>query len=124
MKQRLPTPLSVYIDPATNSYKWIGTPEVTDQAGVGGQNSTNPQSLFGNHQIVKVVTKDGSGNDVTTFYDPSYGLTYTSLANMEATVIAGYIKLTTIQIGGINYLVYHIRTNDLGGHLVASYETY
>jgi hypothetical protein len=118
-----------YIDPNTNSYKWYewnGTPlaEVTDQTGVGGQNSSNPQSLFNNHRIVKIVSKDANGNDVVTFYDPSYGVTYTSLANMEATAIAGYLKGTSITIGSTEYDGLKICQNDLGDHLVASYSIY
>ena len=106
------------IDPATNSYRWIGTPQVTDEEGVWGQNSRNPQSLFGNHQIVRVITKDQSGNDVGTFYDPSYGMIYASLDDMETKAIAGYYRDITVQVGSTTYYAYAIRTNDHGGHLV------
>lgn len=77
-----------------NSYKW-GYADVTDVAGVPGQNSANPASFFNNHQIVKIGT---------AYYDPSYGLTYTSLKDMEAQAIAGYylFKNTPVDEAKVN----------------------
>jgi hypothetical protein len=71
-----------------HSYNW-GYADVTDQPGIPGQNSTNPASFFNNHQIVKI----GS-----SYYDPSYGVTYTSLADMESKSIAGYYLIRTIPV--------------------------
>jgi hypothetical protein len=60
--------------------------EFTDSDGIAGQGITNPSSIFANHQIVKI----GS-----VYYDPSYGVTYTSLADMDDRAIAGYLILAT-----------------------------
>jgi len=58
-----------------------GFADAIDDPGVVGQNSANPDSLFGNHQLVQI-------NGV--LYDPSYGVTYTSIADMNTKVIVGY----------------------------------
>lgn len=65
-------------------YYW-GTPaEVTDLEGVPGQNTTNPRSIFQNHQLVAVGTK---------IYDPSYGNVFDSLQEWEDGSVAGLGKL-------------------------------
>ena len=67
-----------------SSYNWRSSPEVpevTDSTGIGGQGTENPASLFGNHQIILIGG---------TYYDPSYGKTYTGLPDMDNTAINGY----------------------------------
>lgn len=125
---------------AGNSYAWLYA-EVRDQVGIAGQNSTNPCSLFNNHQIVRVVYQDPSGNDVETFYDPSYGVAYRDLDDMEATSLSGYFRQGTLGVNEttvgldldhdgdisnklVDVYVFVFRTNDLRGHLVGSYFTY
>ena len=49
------------------SYKWGANSEVTDEAGLNGQNTTNPLSLFNSHFVVRVGD---------TIYDPSYGTSF------------------------------------------------
>ena len=58
-----------------------------------------------------------------TFYDPSYGVTYTSLCatgdptSMEATAVGGYVDAVW---AGATLIGYKFRTNDGLGHLVAA----
>jgi len=123
-----------------DSYVWLYA-EVTDQMGVAGQNSSNPCSLFNNHEVVRIVHRDRSGTEVETFYDPSYGVTYRNMDDMEATSVSGYfrdgmlgVSETTVGLdldhdGHISNTLVDVyvlvfRTNDLGGHLVGSYFTY
>ena len=55
-----------------------------------GQNNTNPFATFTNHVVVK-VTVLGKTN-TTLYYDPSYGVTYKDLKDMQAKAIAGFYK--------------------------------
>jgi hypothetical protein len=71
------------ISSAQNNYAWLGTPAVVDGQGVPGQNSQNPHSLFGNHKLVQIGT---------TFFDPSYGLIYTSLQDFETRALDGFMN--------------------------------
>jgi uncharacterized membrane protein len=63
-----------------NQYVWTYA-DVTDAPGIPGQNSANPASLFGNHQIAEI-------NGI--YYDSSYGVTYNSLLQMDSQSIAGF----------------------------------
>ena len=56
-------------------------------------NQPYPQSLFLQHVIVGVVTGLDARNTVYTYYDPSYGVTYTSLDDIGK-MIAGFWRLT------------------------------
>jgi hypothetical protein len=62
------------------SYNWLYS-EVSDQAGTPGQKTANPASLFNNHQVALI-----GGN----YYDPSYGVKYTSLNQIDTNAISGY----------------------------------
>ncbi|HJR08477.1 MAG TPA: hypothetical protein VJ842_14545 [Pyrinomonadaceae bacterium] len=64
----------------TTSYNWRFA-EVVDAAGVAGQGTVNPASLFSNHQIVYIGGQ---------YYDPSYGLTYASLSDFKTTALDGF----------------------------------
>jgi hypothetical protein len=64
------------------SYNWRFS-QVSETAGVPGQSNANPASLFNNHQIVKVGGQ---------YYDPSYGIVYLSLGDIDASAIAGYYR--------------------------------
>ena len=72
-----------------------------------------------------------------TFYDPSYGVTYSSLNDMEQKAMAGYwrqgllgVNETTVGLDldhdghiddkVVNVIVYVFCKNDLGGHLIAN----
>ena len=52
-------------------FKWGVNSEVTDAAGLAGQNTSNPLSLFRSHFIVRVGD---------TIYDPSYGVSFVGVA--------------------------------------------
>jgi len=64
-----------------STYVWRFPPEVTDATGVPGQGTVNPASFFSNHQVVRI-------NGV--YYDPSYGNTYNTLAEIDDQAIAGH----------------------------------
>ncbi len=77
-----------------SSYSWRFA-EVTDDTGVPGQGTTNPKSLFSNHQVVKIGTQ---------YYDPSYGVTYSSLADIDDNAVDGYyekkdVPVNELQVG-------------------------
>ena len=65
-------------------YLWSAA-QVTDAVGVAGQNNTDPLSMFYNHQFIK--------ND-DTYYDPSYGITYTSPDDFASKAVAGLWRNT------------------------------
>lgn len=67
----------------TSSYNWAYA-EVTDTNGIPGQGTSNPASLFGNHQVV-------IGG---TYYDPSYGLKHNSLDDIDANAVDGFFVIT------------------------------
>jgi hypothetical protein len=69
--------------PGTVSYNWRFA-EVTDAPGIAGQGTTNPASLFGNHQVV--ISGD--------YYDPSYGAKYPSLQAIDNTLAGFYREMT------------------------------
>jgi hypothetical protein len=79
----------VFTGPGSSSnplYPYIWTPTHGDVqhakiGNIGGQNNPNPKAYFDNHQIAYI-----NG----TFYDPSYGVTYTSLLDMEKKAISGF----------------------------------
>jgi hypothetical protein len=81
------TPPDLYFDwdlmEGATSYNWV-KPEVTDAPGIEGQGNNNPASIFGNHQIVQIGT---------TLYDPSYGKTFSSLADIDNQAMAGYFVI-------------------------------
>jgi hypothetical protein len=54
---------------------------VTDAPGVPGQNTTDPASIFYLHCQVKIGEK---------IYDPSYGLIYNNLLEVQKTGIDGF----------------------------------
>jgi len=73
-----------------NAYTWRFA-EVSDATGVAGQGNANPKSLFGNHQVVKFGTSP-------LYYDPSYGLTYTSLADIDNNAVDGYYQKRAVSV--------------------------
>jgi hypothetical protein len=56
--------------------------DVIDKDGIPGQGTNRPISQFQNHQLALVGGR---------YYDPSYGVSYGSLAQMEAQSIAGFV---------------------------------
>jgi hypothetical protein len=70
--------------------------QVLKQQGAPGQNSANPLANFNNHVIVYIYG---------TFYDPSYGLSYRSLAEMAARDIAGLYVWVSVNpaVLGLHY---------------------
>jgi len=75
-----------------NSYNWAYA-EVTDSSGIEGQGTTNPASLFGNHQVMI------SGQ----FYDPSYGILHAALADIDTNAVDGYFILSTENLNEATY---------------------
>ena len=67
----------------------------TQAAGVAGQGNGTPASLFNNHQMLKITNALG-----TTYYDPSYGVTYTSAADFDSKAIAGYFYIGQKVVNG------------------------
>jgi len=67
-----------------NGYNWGNTVEVSFNPNLCtfAQGNYTPRALFGDHVVVLVPNG--------TFYDPSYGQTYSSLEDMENKVIDGY----------------------------------
>jgi hypothetical protein len=68
---------------------------VHDEAGLSGQNSVNPASIFSNHAVVKIDNM---------LYDPSYGVTYAYAADnklgvFESDALAGYARVVSIGMG-------------------------
>ncbi|MCL4720091.1 MAG: hypothetical protein KJ057_16610 [Phycisphaerae bacterium] len=63
-----------------SSYAWQCT-EATDGNGITGQGQANPASLFEFHQIVFINNK---------YYDPSYGVEYNSILEMDDNAIASH----------------------------------
>ncbi len=57
--------------------------------GITGQNNKSPLATFANHYVVQI-------NGV--FYDPSYGLIYKTLADMQADAIAGFYNATLLSL--------------------------
>lgn len=60
-------------------------------AGVAGQGNSNPTSLFSNHQVVKFGTP-------SVYYDSSYGVTYSSLADIDQNAVDGYWAVGTLAV--------------------------
>jgi hypothetical protein len=63
-------------------YDWA-TAEVNDLAGIPGQGTANPASMFNNHQVAVIGG---------TYYDPSYGVTYANLMGMQTNAIDGLFR--------------------------------
>lgn len=62
-----------------DSYSWRYA-EVNDAAGIPGQGTANPASMFNNHQVM-------IGGE---YYDPSYGLKHASLQDIDNNAIDGF----------------------------------
>ncbi len=81
------------------SYEWLpNMVDVSDASGVAGQGTQfNPASIFENHQFLRIT----SLSNVPTYYDGSYGVTYTSLLDFENKAIAGFYLNRNVDIGGV-----------------------
>lgn len=78
--------------------------DLTSAAGIPGQNTSTPgEKVFGFHAIVKY----GS-----TYYDPSYGVTYTSEDDMESQAVHGFGGNAR---SGSNYFDIDVRDAATGG---------
>jgi hypothetical protein len=87
------------------TYVWR-FPEVTDAPGLPGQGTVDPASFFGNHQVVKI-------NGV--YYDPSYGTTYNSLAEIDDQAVSGHFgKSTQLNPWPVNELHVNLDLNGDG----------
>jgi hypothetical protein len=70
-----------------SSYNWAYS-EVSDVAGLDGQGTSNPASLFGNHQVMI------SGE----YYDPSYGAKHANLSAIDAAAIDAYFVVRALPL--------------------------
>jgi hypothetical protein len=78
-----------------SSYDTLTGTEVADHTGIAGQNQPNPVADFGWHRVVKI------GTTLTTYYDPSYGVTYTGVGDFESKSVTGFYKF----LGGTDFRV-------------------
>lgn len=86
-------------------YYWGTTHDVDDEPGVAGQNSPNPKSTFGTHQIVEIFDK---------YYDPGYGTgPYVSLQKWEDDSVAGFYVSQESPAGSGNWRLL-LRPNKAG----------
>jgi hypothetical protein len=76
----------------TTSYNWAYA-EVNDAAGVEGQGTQNPASLFDNHQVMM-------GGQL---YDPSYGTVHPTLPDMDSNAVDGYYILRELNLDEATY---------------------
>ena len=74
-------PAQLATDSLGNVYGINNQYQVQKQPGAAGQNSPNPAALFNNHVIVELNGK---------IYDPSYGTTYSSVADLVDHAFAGF----------------------------------
>lgn len=57
------------------------------------------EKVFERHFIVRVPTVDGQTTAGDQYFDPSYGVTYTSEAGFESRAIAGYAYQFAFEVG-------------------------
>ncbi len=100
------------------------TPMAADQ--IKGQNNPDPAADFNNHQVALYIDSAGT----KTYYDPSYGTTYTSLNDFNTKAIAGFfldVPMFPVKIAGKEVLVdaYLIQKNSgAAGQLQTTQDTY
>ncbi len=63
--------------------------DVSDDAGAPGQGTSNPASMFGNHQFVFLGG---------VYYDPSYGVTCSDLLDFDDNYLAGYFVFDRVDV--------------------------
>lgn len=66
----------------SHSYNWKHA-VVTDEAGIAGQSESNPASSFKSHFVARVDD---------TYYDPSYGVTYAGIAEIDEQIAGFYTE--------------------------------
>ncbi len=106
--------------------------DVTDAAGIPGQNNPDPASFFGNHQMVEYTTTAGA----VIHYDPSYGARYTSVAQIDNSIDYFYKIVQPVRIdetihgidlngdgalGFIDWAVLDLQANPAGIQLTEKY---
>jgi hypothetical protein len=87
------------------TYSWT-TSDVTDAAGVAGQGKDDPRSIFVNHVVTQLTV---GGKKV--LYDPSYGLTFTDVGDLDKRSIALYFAGKNLGAagGGFTKFAYYSR---------------
>ena len=76
---------------------------VANDPGIAAQNNPNPHSIFADHAFAVV-----NG----TYYDPSYGKTFSTLKQFDDEAIDGYFFQSKKVIDGNLLDVFFIRKND------------
>jgi hypothetical protein len=98
------------------SYNWGDHVDVADSAGIPGQNTSNPHSLFMDHVVAKLNGKH---------YDPSYGRLWNSLQHFDDSAVAGFYAAGQLFPGTANNkTVYAFRQNPSGPDLNEKFWTY
>src|SRR5262249_52774157 len=77
----------------TWQYNWNGAPQVPDQQGLPGQNTANPVATFDNHVVVRI---EDTTAGTTKYYDPSYGVIYKSMQDVQDKAIAGFYTFRAV----------------------------
>ena len=85
--------------------------DITSNAGLAGQNSPTPsEKAFARHFIVLPAAPLN-----TTYYDPSYGVTYTGPNDFEVKAVDGYVKPQTAIMIALTPNVFYDRKTTAGG---------
>jgi hypothetical protein len=97
----VPTPAGGYGSDLTNLQGVVGQGE----NGTTLPAYTPLEKVFAFHFIVQVPTLDGMPTAGNQYYDPSYGLTYSSEIGFESQAVAGYAYEFPFDVGtGINHV--------------------
>jgi hypothetical protein len=89
------------------AYDWR-TAELVKAAGTSpGQGNTFSPSIFNNHALAVITDAQGT----TTLYDPSYGMTYTSLSDFDSRAIDYYgtLRLKTPQEQDLDKQIWELK---------------
>jgi len=93
---------------ATN-YVWTGTAEVTYTSGTPGQGNAKPAALFNNHGLAVV-------NGI--YCDPSYGVTYANLQEIDNMLSGFYSEQPYWTVGGVTAPAVLFRKNPAGVNVI------
>lgn len=86
----------------TGKCRWYNE-SVWSLPGIPAQGNTNPVSYFLFHKLLKINIE---GEGIEMFYDPSYGVTYSTELELKSSVEGLYIvdsEVITVELGGYEY---------------------
>ena len=100
-------------------YEWGATEEVKDKPGIKGQGTDNPRAMFTGHIVAQIGGK---------IYDPSYGLKFNTLQDLEDTEVVGFGDLDYLVIDPANSTnntyIWRFKKNPAGEDVVVRTKTY